>query len=36
VMYRQAIVAHEMRTSGLPRGKHFAERLMSASYGGLD
>jgi len=36
VMYRQAIVAHEMRTGGLPRGKHFAERLMSASYGGLD
>ncbi len=36
VMYRHAIVAHEMRTGGLPRGKHFAERLMSASYGGLD
>jgi len=36
VIYRQAIVAHEMRTGGLPRGKHFAERLMSASYGGLD
>ena len=36
VMYRHAIVAHEMRTGGLPRGKHFAERLMSATYSGLD
>ncbi len=36
VMYRHAIVAHEMRTGGMPRGKHFAERLMTASYGGLD
>lgn len=36
VLYRTAIVAHEMRTLGLPRGKHFAERLMTASYSGLD
>lgn len=36
VLYRHPIVAHEMRTGGLPRGKHFAERLMTASYGGLD
>ena len=36
VAYQAAIVAREMRTSGLPRGKHFAERLMSASYSGVD
>lgn len=36
VLYRTAIVAHEMRTMGLPRGKHFAERLMTATYSGLD
>jgi predicted phosphodiesterase len=36
VFYQAAIVAHEMRTLGLPRGKHFAERLMSASYSGID
>lgn len=36
VAYPTAVVVHEMRTSGLPRGRHFAERLMSASYNGLD
>ncbi len=36
VAYPTAVVAHEMRNSGLPRGKHFAERLMAASYSGLD
>ena len=36
VPYRAAVVAHEMRTSGLPRGKHFAERLMAATYSGVD
>lgn len=36
VAYPTAVVVREMRTSGLPRGKHFAERLMSASYSGLD
>jgi hypothetical protein len=36
VMYRHAIVAHEMRTCGMPRGKHFAERLVAASYNRLD
>lgn len=35
VFYNAPMVAHEMRTSGLPRGKHFAERLMTASYGPL-
>jgi hypothetical protein len=33
VYYPIPVVAHEMRTSGMPRGKHFAERLISASYG---
>ena len=32
VYYAVPVVAHEMRTSGMPRGKHFAERLMAASY----
>jgi predicted phosphodiesterase len=36
VVYRTAIVVHEMRTVGLPRGKHFAERLMAANYNGVD
>lgn len=36
VAYQTAVVAREMRTSGLPRGKHFAERLMAASYTGMD
>jgi predicted phosphodiesterase len=36
VAYPTALVVHEMRTGGLPRGKHFAERLMAASYSGLD
>jgi predicted phosphodiesterase len=33
VHYALPIVANEMRTCGMPRGKHFAERLMSATYG---
>lgn len=33
VYYPVPVVAHEMRTSGMPRGKHFAERLVAASYG---
>ena len=36
VAYPTALVVHEMRTGGLPRGKHFADRLMAASYSGLD
>jgi predicted phosphodiesterase len=32
VMYETPVVAYELRTCGLPRGKHFAERLMRASY----
>jgi hypothetical protein len=36
VTYPTALVVHEMRTGGLPRGKHFAERLMAANYNGLD
>jgi predicted phosphodiesterase len=33
VFYPLPLVANEMRTCGMPRGKHFAERLMSATYG---
>jgi predicted phosphodiesterase len=33
VYYNVPMVVHQMRTGGLPRGKHFAERLKSASYG---
>jgi hypothetical protein len=33
VYYPVPVAAHEMRTSGMPRGKHFAERLVAASYG---
>lgn len=36
VAYPTAVVVHEMRTGGLPRGKHFADRLIAASYSGLD
>jgi hypothetical protein len=36
VVYRTALVVHEMRTVGLPRGKHFAERLIAATYNGVD
>ncbi len=36
VAYPTAVVVHEMNTLGLPRGKHFAERLISASYSGMD
>lgn len=32
VLYDVRIVAHQMRTGGMPRGKHFAERLMAGSY----
>lgn len=32
VPYDIQAVARQMRTGGLPRGKHFAERLMSAGY----
>ncbi len=33
VFYDVPVVAHQMRVGGLPRGKHFAERLMAARYG---
>lgn len=33
VFYDVPVVAHQMRASGMPRGKHFAERLMAANYG---
>ena len=33
VFYNMPVVTNQMRTCGMPRGKHFAERLMSASYG---
>jgi predicted phosphodiesterase len=36
VAYPTTIVVQEMRSGGLPRGKHFAERLIAASYSGLD
>jgi predicted phosphodiesterase len=32
VFYNAPVVAHEMRNGGMPRGKHFAERLMAARY----
>jgi predicted phosphodiesterase len=32
VFYDAPVVAHQMRTCGMPRGKHFAERLMAAGY----
>jgi predicted phosphodiesterase len=32
VLYDTPVVVHELRTCGIPRGKHFAERLMRASY----
>ena len=32
VRYDVPVVAHRMRTSGMPRGKHFAERLTAAAY----
>ena len=32
VFYPVPVVAHEMRSCGMPRGKHFAERLAAASY----
>ena len=33
VFYPVPVVAYEMRTCGMPRGKHFAERLVAANYG---
>lgn len=33
VFYDVPVVAHHMRVGGLPRGKHFAERLVAARYG---
>jgi predicted phosphodiesterase len=33
VYYNLPVVTNEMRICGMPRGKHFAERLMSATYG---
>jgi predicted phosphodiesterase len=32
VFYDAPMVAHRMRTCGMPRGKHFADRLMAAGY----
>jgi len=32
VFYETPVVVRQMREGGLPRGKHFAERLMAASY----
>jgi predicted phosphodiesterase len=32
VFYDVPVVAHQMRHGGMPRGKHFAERLMAANY----
>lgn len=34
VFYSVPRVVFEMRNNGMPRGKHFAERLMAARYGG--
>lgn len=36
VFYAVQVVAHAMRSCGMPRGKHFAERLMTARYSALD
>jgi hypothetical protein len=33
VFYSLPVVTNDMRACGMPRGKHFAERLMSATYG---
>jgi len=33
VFYDAPVVSRQMTTSGMPRGRHFAERLMGASYG---
>jgi predicted phosphodiesterase len=33
VFYDLPVVARQMTTGGMPRGRHFAERLMGASYG---
>lgn len=32
VFYDAPVVAHQMRVGGMPRGKHFAERLMAGNY----
>jgi predicted phosphodiesterase len=34
VYYDLPVVARQMTTGGMPRGKHFAERLMAAGYNG--
>ena len=36
VFYNVPVVTREMRTGGMPRGKHFAERLMAARYSPLE
>jgi hypothetical protein len=33
VFYNLPVVARQMTTGGMPRGRHFAERLMAANYG---
>jgi predicted phosphodiesterase len=35
VYYSVPLVAHDMVTCGMPRGKHFAERLIAATYTGM-
>jgi hypothetical protein len=35
VFYDLPVVARQMTASGMPRGRHFAERLMSASYSAI-
>ena len=35
VRYDVPVVARRMTTGGMPRGKHFAQRLMGANYGGV-
>lgn len=36
VFYNVPVVVRQMRTGGMPRGKHFAERLMAARYSPLE
>lgn len=36
VFYNVPVVTRQMRTGGMPRGKHFAERLMAACYSPLE
>jgi predicted phosphodiesterase len=35
VFYELPVVARQMTTGGMPRGRHFAERLMGASYSAI-